>query len=94
MFSGYAGMETRTNKTMEIDPPTTPPSSKSNNCEQIVSPGGTKYWEPTCDTSIKPHVGQKFIDFAAAGQFYDEYTATTRFDTRLGTSKKHGNRSK
>lgn len=88
MFCDNARMVAEDEESIEIEPPMTPPASKTSNCEEIVSLGEIKYWKPTCNASIKPHVGQQFIDFEAAGHFYDEYAAIIGFDTRRGTSKR------
>ncbi|GER36228.1 FAR1-related protein [Striga asiatica] len=50
-----------------------------------ITPGGTKYWIPDCDKSLKPRKGQKFQSIDAVIDFYKEYACVVRFDVRHST---------
>ncbi|GER29184.1 FAR1-related protein, partial [Striga asiatica] len=50
-----------------------------------ITPGGTKYWIPDCDESLKPRKGQKFQSIDAAIDFYKEYACFVGFDVRHST---------
>lgn len=61
--------------------------NQSPECEQFDTPGGTKYWVPYCDTSVKPYIGQWFNDYDTALSFYKEYGRLVGFDIRKSTTK-------
>ncbi|CAA0822414.1 Putative phospholipid-transporting ATPase 4, partial [Striga hermonthica] len=51
----------------------------------VISPGGTKYWIPQCEDSIRPHKGQVFRTLGEAADFYRAYASVVGFDIRQST---------
>ncbi|GER43969.1 FAR1-related sequence 7 [Striga asiatica] len=50
-----------------------------------ITPGGTKYWIPDCDNTIKPYHGQRFRELHEAVSFYKNYARTVGFNVRNNT---------
>ncbi|GER29065.1 FAR1-related protein [Striga asiatica] len=61
------------------------PTDKSQHHRLLISPGGTKYWIPECDDTLKPHNGQRFRSLNEAVEFYQLYASTVGFDARHST---------
>ncbi|XP_031116728.1 protein FAR1-RELATED SEQUENCE 5-like [Ipomoea triloba] len=60
----------------------------SEGCDMQISPGNTKYWTPVCNPSIKPSVGQWFLNLDNAIEFYAKYAGKVGFDIRRSSEKK------
>ncbi|GER39824.1 FAR1-related protein [Striga asiatica] len=65
--------------------PVATPSGPSQHQQLVITPGGTKYWIPQCEDSIRPRKGQVFRTLTEAVDFYRTYASAVGFDVRQST---------